>query len=141
MILTGKRHEAPEVYRQVLSKLTTVGFVILRSCHIVIPSTLREQVLRLIHEGHQGITKCKERLRSRVWWPGVDKAMENICRTYHACQVTQSPSHPPPKQRSTLPLGRWIDIVADLLGPMPSGEHLLVVVDYYSRYFEVERLT
>ena len=37
--------------------------------------------------------------------------------------------------------GAWIDIVADLLSPMPSGEHLLVVVDYYSRYFEVERLT
>ena len=67
--------------------------------------------------------------------------MENICRTCHACEVTQLPSHPPPMQRTILPLGPWIDIVADLLAPMPSGEHLLVVVDYYSRYFEVERLT
>ena len=47
----------------------------------------------------------------------------------------------PPMQRSTLLSGPWIDIAADLLGPMPSREHLLVVVDYYSRYFEVERLT
>ena len=29
------------------------------------------------------------------------------------------------------------DHSADLLGPLPSGEHLFVIVDYYSCYFEV----
>ena len=45
---------------------------------IVIPEKLRQRVLRLAHEGHQGIVKMKERLRSKVWWPGVDKDAECI---------------------------------------------------------------
>ena len=33
--------------------------------------------------------------------------------------------------------GPWQDIAIDVLGPLPSGENLLVVVDYYSRFFKV----
>ncbi|CAH3014663.1 unnamed protein product [Porites evermanni] len=33
--------------------------------------------------------------------------------------------------------GPWQNCAADILGPLPSGENLLVIVDYYSRYFEV----
>lgn len=40
-----------------------------------------------------------------------------------------------------LPLGKWRDLSLDLLGPMPTGEYLLVVIDYYSMYYEVEILT
>ena len=35
------------------------------------------------------------------------------------------------------PSGPWQDVAIDVLGPLPSGERLLVVVDYYSRFFEV----
>ena len=37
-----------------------------------------------------------------------------------------------------LPQGKWRDSSLDLLGSMPHGEYLLVVVDYYTRYYEVE---
>ena len=37
-------------------------------------------------------------------------------------------------------LGKWQDLSLDLLGSMPTGEYLLVVIDYYSRYYEVEIL-
>ena len=40
-------------------------------------------------------------------------------------------------QRTEPPTGPWQDVAADLMGPMPGGENLLVVVDYYSRFFEV----
>lgn len=44
-------------------------------------------------------------------------------------------------QRSTmLPSGPWRDLAVDLLGPLPSGESILVVIDYYSRYYEVDIL-
>ena len=31
----------------------------------------------------------------------------------------------------------WQDIAIDLMGPLPTGESLLVFVDYYSRFYEV----
>ena len=40
-------------------------------------------------------------------------------------------------QRVEPPSGPWQDVAIDIMGPMPSGENLLVIVDYYSRYFEV----
>lgn len=40
--------------------------------------------------------------------------------------------------RRELPTKPWIDVAIDFMGPLPSGEYLLVVVDYFSRYKEVE---
>ena len=105
---------------------------------IVIPQSLRKMVLKLAHEGHQGIVKTKSRLRTKVWWPRVDVDAERMCRSCNGCQVVGQYSPPEPMQRSEPPNRPWQDLAADLMGPMPSGESLLVAVDYYSRYCEVE---
>ena len=45
-----------------------------------------DHVLELAHEGgHPGIMAIKQRLRSKVWWPGIDKAAEKICKTCRGC--------------------------------------------------------
>ena len=40
-------------------------------------------------------------------------------------------------KRTEPPSGPWQDVAVDLMGLMPTGESLLVVVNYYSRYYEV----
>lgn len=37
-----------------------------------------------------------------------------------------------------LPLKAWVDTAIDFLGPLPSGEYLLEIIDYYSRYKEIK---
>jgi hypothetical protein len=37
---------------------------------------MREQILNLGHEGHPGIVLMKQRLRSKLWWPDMDKNIE-----------------------------------------------------------------
>ena len=44
---------------------------------------------------------------------------------------------PEPMPRVVPLSDRWEDCGADLMGPLPSGESILVVVDYYSRFYEV----
>ena len=32
----------------------------------------------------------------------------------------------------------WQDLAPDLLGPMPTGEHLVLLVDYFSRWMDID---
>ena len=90
------------------------------------------------HEGHPGIVAMKQRLRSEVWWPGLYKDAERVCKTCHGCQLVSQPLKPEPMIRTEFPSAPWQHLAADLLGPLPSGDYIFVVVDYYSRLFEME---
>ena len=124
-------------YAQVKGELCVYGELLLRGTRIVVPRLLRNRVMQLVHEGHQGIVKTKYRLRSKVWWPGMDKDVEKFCKVCHGCQVTSGFDPPEPMSRVLPPSAPWQDCAADLLGPLPTGESILVVVDYYSRFLEV----
>ena len=107
---------------------------------LLFPFSLRQQVLAIAHEGHVEIFATKLRLRTKVWWPGIDKDAEQYVRSCHECQLVGQATPPEPLMLTDLALGKWQDLSLDLLGPMPTGEYLLVVVDYYPRYYEVEIL-
>jgi len=62
----------------------------------VVPKKLHRRVLDLAHEGHQGIVKTKERLRSKVWWPGIDKDAGRKCKECFGCQLVSKHVPPPP---------------------------------------------
>nr|XP_039264197.1 uncharacterized protein K02A2.6-like [Styela clava] len=124
-------------FLHVKNELCIHGQLILRGTRIVIPQILRKRVLELAHEGHQGIVKTKNRLRSKVWWPNIDRDAERKCKVCHGCQVTSSYSPPERMTRTRPPSGPWIDCCADVLGPLPSGDNILVIVDYYSRFYEI----
>ncbi|KAI8506116.1 hypothetical protein Bbelb_164690 [Branchiostoma belcheri] len=124
-------------YGHVKTELSTYGQLVLRGTRIVIPRELRKTVLKLAHEGHQGVQKTKNRLRTKVWWPKMEADVEQMCKRCHGCQVVSEQQPPEPMMRTKPPEGPWQDCSADLLGPLPTGEHILVVVDYYSRYYEI----
>ena len=79
----------------------------------------------------------RSRLRTKVWWPKMDSDAERICKSCHVCQVVSQLNAPEPMKRTEPPSGPWQDAAVDLMGPMPTGKRLLVVVDDYSRYYEV----
>ncbi|XP_043471652.1 uncharacterized protein K02A2.6-like [Leptopilina heterotoma] len=127
-------------YRLFESELWLHDNILLRGNKIVIPTKLRAQVLAAAHEGHPGIVNMKARLRTKVWWPKIDKDAENVVRNCKGCILVSGPNPPTPMKRRELPTQAWIDTALDFLGPLPSGDYLLVVVDYYSRYKEIKVL-
>ena len=112
--------------------------LVLRGTRMVVPRELRNRVLDLAHKNHLGIVSMKQLLRGKIWWPGIDKEAEKVWKTYHGCQLLSQPVHPEPMTRREFPSASWQHLAADLLGPLPSGDYIFVVVDYYSRFFEME---
>ena len=135
-VRTGNWNEVPD-YKHVKDEICIIGCLLLRGQRIIIPSCLRKQILDLAHEGHQGIVKCKSRLRQKVWWPGIDREVEHYVRKCKPCLLMSNSNKPEPLSPTPLPDRPWQHIGVDICGPLPSGENLLVAVDYYSRWFEV----
>ncbi|PFX27681.1 Uncharacterized protein K02A2.6 [Stylophora pistillata] len=119
------------------NELCVVGGIVMRGTSIVIPKGLRTTVLTIGHEGHLGVVSMKQRIRIKVWWPKLEKDVERFVKTCDACQLVGRPDPPDPVASTELPQGPWCAVAIDYLGPLPSGEHIVVVVDYYSRYYEV----
>lgn len=124
-------------YSAFRSELSYVNELIIRGSKLVIPAALRARMLSLAHEGHPGQTCMKRRLRDRCWWPNMDKEIVSECERCEGCRLVQIPSPPEPMERRPLPEKPWLDLAIDFLGPMPTGEHILVVIDYYSRFVEL----
>ena len=125
------------MYHTVRNELWVQGNIVMRNDRIVIPEVLRKQVLTLAHEGHQGMTRTKARLRLKVWWPTMNSEVEEFIRACHPCQLVGSRPRPEPIRSTPLPPGPWTDLAIDLCGPLPNGDMLFVIVDYYSRWPEV----
>ena len=51
----------------------------------VIPSSLQKKILLTLHEGHQGIDKTRRRARDFVFWPGIDREIEDMIKRCHQC--------------------------------------------------------
>ena len=47
--------------------------LLVRGDRMVVPFSLRKQILHRIHEGHMGVAKCRERAAQSVWWPRIGK--------------------------------------------------------------------
>lgn len=123
-------------FQIIKEKLCIKDNIVLRGARIVIPKALQRKTLELAHEGHPGIVAMKHRLRSKVWWEGIDKDAEKTVKSCRGCQLVQKTVEPPPLKPNPLPQGPWESIAMNLMGPLPTGENILVITDYYSRYFE-----
>ena len=54
-------------YSNVFNELAVVDGLVLRGERIVVPQTLREAMVKIAHEGHQGILRTKQLLRAHVY--------------------------------------------------------------------------
>ena len=132
----NKWDKSSKTFFPIRDELCSIGYLVLRGTRIVIPKALRSRCIKLAHTGHLGIVGTKQRLGSKVWWPGIDKEVEHFVKSCHGCQLVESALPPEPLQVTELPSGPWQDIGIDFLGPLDSGHYILVVIDYYSRYYD-----
>ena len=122
-------------YFQVRAELSEYSGLILRGSRIVIPKLLRAEILLKIHEGHQGLVKCRERAQSSVWWPGITKEINNLVMSCELCRELRRTQQREPLIPTPLPERPWKRVAMDLC---EHNQHTyLVISDYYSRFLEI----
>ena len=124
-------------YYPVATELSIADGLLMRGNRIVIPAALRLEMLDRIHTGHQGISKCRERARQSIWWPGLSKQLEELVKCCAECCRVQN-QRAEPLIPSKLPEYPWQKVGTDLFEW--KKDNYLLIVDYYSRYIEVAKL-
>lgn len=81
-----------------------------------------------------GISKIKELLRKKYWFPSMNKGIEEIVNTCFSCQLATNTHHTKPAKMTDLAKRPWDTVEADFCGPFPNGKYVFVVTDQYSRY-------
>ena len=77
---TCETSEELKVYHTRVSELS-IESVLCGKCIIVVPQKLRSRILKEIHTSHMKIIKMKVDVRSFVWWPSINKEIENVARS------------------------------------------------------------
>ena len=120
------------------SELSVCNGLLVKGDRIVIPYTTRKEILERIHDGHTGITKCRERANQSVWWPHVSKDIQDRVATCGHCLEKQPSQAREPMLPSSLPDRPFQKVDVDLCEF--KGLQYLVIVDYYSRYIDLAHL-
>eukprot|EP00731_Ephydatia_muelleri_P005077 Em0002g1253a len=86
-------------YEQHKHELSVEDGCALWGSRVVVPPAGREAVVRLLHEGHPGISRMKALARGVVWWLGLDSQLESKVKECVACQSSRksppkAPLHP-----------------------------------------------
>ena len=75
------------------------------------------------------MSKTKALILTKVWFPGIDAAVEDSVKRCIPCQANSTRRETQPLAMSTLPRGTWLELSIDFWGPLPTGEYLLVIID------------
>ena len=135
--LMNKEAEAFFEYRY---RLTVNENAIFMDNRVVIPNQFRKTILAELHNGHPGDTRMKLLARSKVYWPGITKDIEDTVKSCETCAKV-------PKNTTKCTLAAWpiatapmSRLHADYAGPI-NGNYFLVIVDSFSNWPEVFKTT
>ncbi|VDI25347.1 Hypothetical predicted protein [Mytilus galloprovincialis] len=124
-------------FYNVRDELSVQNGIIFKGDRCIIPNAMRNEILSQIHT-HIGIEGCLKRARECVYWPRMNSELRDYISK---CDVCQSLAMKQPKETlksHDVPSRPWAKIGTDLF--TLSGNDYLITVDYYSSFFEVDRL-
>ena len=122
-------------YWKVRHNLYSADNFIFMNRRLVIPTSMRSEILESIHMGHMGIEKPKSRARACVYWPGMYNAIElEVKNAQHVTNMLQQ-AKIEPMLPHPVPSRPWEKLGLDYF--TLGGKDYLLIVDYFSKYPEV----
>ena len=117
--------------------LLVVDGVVCYKNRVVIPESLQQRVLGILHAAHQGVSGMMHRAEQSVFWPGISTDISRVRATCRTC-VRNAPSQPAgPPVTPPSPCYPFEMIAADYFHL--DGWNYLVMGDRYSGWISVHR--
>ena len=136
-----KKEEVPAEIRNYFhfkEELTIQDGILFKGNRVIVPVALRPLMVKKVHSSHIGIEGCLRKARDVLFWPGMSAEIKDSigkCDTCNSYQKNQQKEllipHDPPKRP-------WSHVAADLF--TFNNKEWLIIVDYWSDYFELKPL-
>ena len=91
--------------------------LVLKGTRLIIPEKKREEILKLIHEGHLGLNKCKMRAKETVYWLGINEQLEQLILNCQLClkySRSKDKSMPHTALGHKIPSVPWSKVTTDI---------------------------
>ena len=105
---------------------------------IVVPKSLRQEVLKLLHTPHVGMTGTNKQAQQLYYWPGMKNDIKLITESCEACQEHLASQKKQPLVQTIAE--RPFQMLSADLGH-ESGNDYLIICDRYSGFPWIEKLT
>ncbi len=73
------------MYKSVLDEISEEDGILLMRQRLIIPKTLRKDIMRKLHTSHQGVDQTLRRACETVYWPGLTSDIKNNVRACELC--------------------------------------------------------
>ncbi|CAF4891520.1 unnamed protein product [Pieris macdunnoughi] len=115
-----------------------INSIVFKNNSVIIPVAMRNDILKQIHEGHQGIHSCQRLARNLVYWPNMYSDIEKYVNNCHSCLTNRrSNSKEPLLPHEVKPIP-WNKVGVDLFDL--NLHKYVIVVYYFSQYVELVKL-
>lgn len=119
-------------------QIYVINNIVFKDSSIILPSKMRNYVLTLLHEGHQGINSCIRSAKGIVYWHNINKDIEKYVSQCHTCLTFRRNNSKEPLIPHDYKLLAWNKVGIDLFEI--NKKIYLIVIDYFSKYPELALL-
>ena len=144
LIVSGwpeSRQETPyaaRAYFNYRDELNTEDGLIFKGNRLIVPKSLRKEMLDIAHQGHIGLEGCRRRMREALFWPGMASDLKALISQCDLCLTTRDSPPKEPLISHEFSQRPWSKVGVDIC--YMDDRILLVIVDYFSNFIEVCRL-
>ena len=119
------------------SELSVLDRCTLWGSGVVVPPPGKQSILEELHDTNLGANKMKSLARAYIWWPKMDKEIEDLAKSCSMCQQTSAHPAKAPLHPWEWPAQPWSCLHIDFAGPF-LGHMYLVLVDAHLKWLEVQ---
>ncbi|KAK2549086.1 Uncharacterized protein P5673_030588 [Acropora cervicornis] len=105
---------------------------------LLLPKRMRRKMEERIHSSHIGVNGCLRRARECMYWPGMTAELKEFIAQCEKCRKYEVKQQREPLMSHEIAERPWEKTGADLY--TIDGKDYLIVVDYFSNFWEIDPL-